>query len=77
VSLASNWLQREEPASRVRMVLCDCVCERYGTPRPGIPEPGPLIGHSLWLLNKWRSVAQGCVCCPSPEPGTNWQARFA
>ena len=69
--------QREEPASRVLEVLFDCVCEREGAPRPGIPEPCALIGHPLWLLHKRRPVAQGGVGCPSPEPGTHWPARFA
>jgi hypothetical protein len=69
--------QREAPASRGLAVLFDGVWERSGAPRPGIPEPCALLGPPLWLFHKRRPVAQGCVCCPSPAPGTHWQARFA
>src|SRR5262245_39026753 len=54
-----------------------CVFARQGVPRPFISEPCPLLGHPLWLLVRWRWSHQACVCCPSPEPDTNWRVQDA
>jgi hypothetical protein len=47
---ASLDTQGDKPAWSVLSGLLACVVERDGTPRPCLPEPYPLIGHPLWLL---------------------------
>jgi hypothetical protein len=38
---------------------------------------GPLIGHPLRLLNRWRESRTGYVCGSSPAPDANWHAEYA
>src|SRR5262249_48420543 len=37
------------------------------------PDPLRLIGRPLWLLYMRRKSSAVPVCCPSPEPGSNWR----
>jgi len=76
VSRAPNWTtQGDEPLASTRYGVLRCVFERYGVPRPFLPEPCPLIGHPLWLLHRRRESHSAGGCCPAPEPGTHWRGK--
>src|SRR5262249_12001849 len=49
------------------------VCPRSGGQRPCIPEPWPVMGPPLWLLDKRRESSTVSVGCPSPAPGSHWR----
>jgi hypothetical protein len=56
----------DEPVESTLDVRLDGVCERHGVPRLGIPEPGALFGHPLWLRERRRGSHQ--LACAAPPP---------
>lgn len=64
---ASLDAQGDEPVWSTLDVGRDCVCARHGVPRPGIPEPGALMGHPLWLPPRRRWAHKLAWAAPPPS----------
>jgi hypothetical protein len=59
-------------AWHVMLRWSQCVRERVGAHRRFGPEPSAVDWTSAPALEMRRASLLVQVCCPSPEPGTNW-----
>jgi len=65
--------QRAGPEHPLQVIVQRGATRLEPGPRALYPDPDALIGHSLWLLYTWRWLPTVDVCCPLPDPETNWR----